>query len=68
MHLSNQVSAQAKSIRRTFKGNRGFIFFSDDNTSYLYATKEYKINLILKYKFITNVKLHWAIFKMSMEY
>lgn len=57
VHLNNQVSAQAKSIRRTFKGDRGFIFLSNDHTSYLYATREYKINLNLKYKFIINVKL-----------
>lgn len=47
VHLNNQVSAQAKSISRTFKGDRGFIFLSNDYTSYLYATREYKINLIL---------------------
>lgn len=41
VHLSNQVSARSKSIRRTFKGDRGFIFLSDDHTSCLYATREY---------------------------
>lgn len=32
VHLSNQISAQAKSIRQTLKGDRGFIFLSNDHT------------------------------------
>lgn len=62
MHLSNQLSAHAKSIHTALKGGVVFIFLSDNHISYLYATSEYQFVVkVYIYRDLNSMELYLTL-------